>query len=619
MNDLPRGRRNQVFRTIMILSIGCISLFLLDSVNFLLAHTFAEMFSISVAMVIFFIAWNSREYTDNSYFAYIGIGYLFVAVIDMLHTLAYKGMGVFPGFSADLPTQMWILGRYMESLTLYIALFFIRRRISATSVLLLMALITAAGIGSIFSGFFPSCYIEGVGLTSFKKISELVIVFILLLAFGRLIRERHYFSPTVFNYLSASLILTMFAEMAFIMYVGVYDLSNLLGHYFKIVSFYFIYRGVIVTGFKDPYSFLLQELKQNRDEIAYTQGITSTMLNNIPEEVVLLEKSTCRIIDANRTFLEEHGISKEDALNRTCFDIIHDQVEPCWKRHIDCPLRTDDSGKSPKVHMHYDKQGEQRYVEVSVWPVDPVREQGAEVVYIGRDITEQKRMEQMRDDVERVVRHDLKSPLNGIIGGSALLLQDTNLTENQMRMLEAIGESGRSVLNMIDHSLKLYRMEAGIYSLRREAFDFVSVLLQLNDRMKIADKGRHIRLDCKVNGENLEDSSPLIIHAEKASMETVLSNLVENAVEASHPGETVTIRADEDGSGILKLDIHNQGAIPPQIRERFFERYVTFGKNHGNGLGTYSVYLITQAHGGTVSFTTDEKTGTHIRVEIPVL
>jgi len=96
--------------------------------SYLLFHSLAELFSIVVACGIFIIAWNSRRFLDNNYFLFIGIAYLFIGGLDLVHTLAYTGMGVFQGYAGNLPTQLWIAARYVESLSLLIAFLFIGRR-----------------------------------------------------------------------------------------------------------------------------------------------------------------------------------------------------------------------------------------------------------------------------------------------------------------------------------------------------------------------------------------------------------------------------------------------------------------------------------------------------------
>jgi hypothetical protein len=72
--------------------------------SYLTFHSLAELFSIIVAAAVFVIAWNARDTIDNGYLQFLGIAFLFVAVIDLAHTLAYTGMGVSPGYGTDLPT-----------------------------------------------------------------------------------------------------------------------------------------------------------------------------------------------------------------------------------------------------------------------------------------------------------------------------------------------------------------------------------------------------------------------------------------------------------------------------------------------------------------------------------
>ena len=69
-------------------------LYIISRYNFLLFHSIAELFSITVAWSLFVVVWNSRHLSDNRAFIFIGIGYLFIGSIDLVHTLSYKGMGV---------------------------------------------------------------------------------------------------------------------------------------------------------------------------------------------------------------------------------------------------------------------------------------------------------------------------------------------------------------------------------------------------------------------------------------------------------------------------------------------------------------------------------------------
>jgi len=136
--------------------------------NFILFHSVAEIFSIAVAGGIFMVAWNSRRFMSNNYLLILGIAYLFIGIIDLAHTLSYKGLNIFSGFGANLPTQLWISARYMESLSLLIAPFYFNKRVNSFSVLSIYSMITVLIFCSIFVfHIFPDCFIENQGLTLF--------------------------------------------------------------------------------------------------------------------------------------------------------------------------------------------------------------------------------------------------------------------------------------------------------------------------------------------------------------------------------------------------------------------------------------------------------------------
>ena len=246
------------------------ALYLTSLHSYLLFHGLAEIFSIVVACGIFILAWNSRRFLDNNYLLFLGIAYLFVAGLDLIHTLGYTGMGVFTGYATNLPAQLWIASRYMESLSLLIAPLFIGRKLKTNFVFAAYTLAIFVLLGSIFYWpIFPICFVEGVGLTPFKKISEYIISLILLGSIALLFQKREEFDAGVLRLLIASIIVTITSELAFTFYSHAYGFSNLIGHYFKIVSFYLIYKAIIETGLVKPYDLLFRNLKQSEEDLRY--------------------------------------------------------------------------------------------------------------------------------------------------------------------------------------------------------------------------------------------------------------------------------------------------------------------------------------------------------------
>jgi PAS domain S-box-containing protein len=280
----------------VIILAALIGLYLSSLYSYLLFHSLAEMVSVVISGTIFVLAWNSRKIVDHPFFVVLGVSYLFVGFLDLLHALAYTGMGVFPHAGANLPTQLWIAARFLNSLSLFIAFGFIKRKVHYPAVFLAYAIAVSLLLIALFLGnLFPDCYLEGLGLTPFKKIGEYVISAIFVLTVPLLLKRRETFDPGVLRLLISALILTVFSELAFTFYVGVYDLSNLIGHYFKMIAYFLIYKALIETGFIKPYNLLFRDLKKSEEDLRRANDQLETRV----------QQRTAQLIDANRALQAE--------------------------------------------------------------------------------------------------------------------------------------------------------------------------------------------------------------------------------------------------------------------------------------------------------------------------
>jgi len=253
-------------------------------ISYLLFHSLVELFSIVVAFSLFIIAWNSRRFIKNQYLLFIGVGYLFIGSLDLLHTLSYKGMNIFTdyGYYAN---QLWIAARYMESLSLLIAFSFLKkdRTFNIATVFICYAAVSILIVLSIFSWkIFPVCFVEGQGLTSFKKISEYVICLILATSLLLLSKSRDRFAPYTFRLLFWSIIFTIVSELAFTFYISNYGFSNLVGHYFKLFSFTLVYRAIIQNGMVDPYNLIFKELNDTNNNLEKALAEVKTLSGLLP-------------------------------------------------------------------------------------------------------------------------------------------------------------------------------------------------------------------------------------------------------------------------------------------------------------------------------------------------
>ncbi|RWX73113.1 MAG: hypothetical protein Metus_1087 [Candidatus Methanosuratincola subterraneus] len=276
--------------------------------SYLLFHSLVELFSIVIAFSIFLIAWNSKQSMDNDFLLFLGIVYLFVGIIDLFHTLAYKGMGVFPGFDSNLPTQLWITARYFESTGLLISTVFLKRKLRPALALALYASATSIALLSIFSRSFPVCYIEGYGLTVFKVASEYIIILVLALSIIRIYRLRPLFDRHVLLLVSSSIAVTAFSELSFTLYLDVYGLFNMLGHILKLISFYLIYLSIVRVGITIPHALLFRATKENEERLQR-----------------IVEEKTRGILKLQERLLE---IERGAAFGEVAASVIHDMKSP---------------------------------------------------------------------------------------------------------------------------------------------------------------------------------------------------------------------------------------------------------------------------------------------------
>jgi two-component system, sensor histidine kinase and response regulator len=208
----------------------------------------------------------------------------------------------------------------------------------------------------------------------------------------------------------------------------------------------------------------------------------------------------------------------------------------------------------------------------------------------------------LREDVERITHHDLKAPLNAIIGFPQVMREDCNLTDDQRELLSVIEQSGYMMLNIINLSLGLFKMEMGHYDLTPTPVDLLRVLRKVVAELRGLRDGKKLSVEFYLFGNPVRPIDTFPVLGEDLLCYSMFSNLIKNALEHSPVGSIVTVALSREDQNLVR--IRNQGAIPPEIRDRFFEKYATHGKTGGTGLGTYSARLMARAMGGDLELDT---------------
>ncbi|WP_051907959.1 PAS domain-containing sensor histidine kinase [Flavimarina sp. Hel_I_48] len=220
-----------------------------------------------------------------------------------------------------------------------------------------------------------------------------------------------------------------------------------------------------------------------------------------------------------------------------------------------------------------------------------------------------------QDNAKELAEHDMRNNLGAIVS-IASILENSKPTEDQLKWLKMIKNIGNDTLELLEASNGYAKMEGGNYKPKMQNFDLFEVIKFQMQEIIENNVDKEISPQYFLDGRELEkEGQQLELNADRFYIKRLFKNLLNNAAEASPKKATVNISVNTDKS--LLIEVTNQGLIPDTMRDNFFEKYTTAGKDKGTGLGTYIAKLITETHGGSISFKTNDEVGTTIYINFP--
>jgi len=257
-----------------------------------------------------------------------------------------------------------------------------------------------------------------------------------------------------------------------------------------------------------------------------------------------------------------------------------------------------------------------RYFAVTV---APVRSEGATVgaVVVLHDISELRRLERARRDFVANVSHEFKTPLTAIQGFAETLLGGAmEDSRNRSRFLEIIRDNAQRLGRLTDDLLKLSRLEAGKLELELQPVAMSAVIQPCIDNTRIRADARDLVIEVDI----VPDLPPAT--GDLRSLQEILQNLLDNAVQYSRPGGHISVRAYAQGEEVI-LSVADSGiGIPKTEQERIFERFYRVDPARsrelgGTGLGLSIAKHLVEAQGGRIEVESELGRGSTFRVLLP--
>ena len=233
---------------------------LVPSGAYVVFHNVAEFFSIMVSLSVFGVGWYAFDQSKDRHALFLGAAFLATGLLDFMHAMGNAAMPAFiTANSTNKSTQFWIAARVVDASALFASAFIYPDRplrVLTKWNLLCLALATVAlvflGV-TFFPSVVPATFVPGTGLTRFKVGAEYLVIgfyFLGLIAYGS--RLRRTGDGALLVYMAAFLV-AIGSEAAFASYKTAFDTYNVLGHVYKVIAFYLIYRGAFAGAVARPY------------------------------------------------------------------------------------------------------------------------------------------------------------------------------------------------------------------------------------------------------------------------------------------------------------------------------------------------------------------------------
>lgn len=244
-------------------------------------------------------------------------------------------------------------------------------------------------------------------------------------------------------------------------------------------------------------------------------------------------------------------------------------------------------------------------------PLAPVRGVAVSV----RPARARARLEQERANLVTTMAHELRSPLTGVRGFTATLLERWDAFDDAQKRLimESVHHDTDRLTRLINDLLEVARISAGRLPLAPSAVEPVATAERVARSVAVGSGREVVVRVVPATGSSVPD---LRLHADPDRLTQVLTNLVENAVRHGQGEVRVLISAYDDDAVLLAVEDDGAG-IAPDLRRRVFTKHWRHGDRAGTGLGMFIAHGIVRAHGGDIEVTDAASGGARVEVVWP--
>lgn len=552
--------------------------------------------------------------------------------------------------ATNISVQLWIAARYMGVFTCLLSMlsaYKSNNKINPYNLFILYLFVTILLVSSILVlKIFPACYINNTGLTLFKIISEYVIfcafIGISLIHF----RYRKKLDKYLFICLQCFFILSALSEIFFTSFIYLSDWTSIAGHIIEVLAAYFLYKGVVETGIRRPYTFLSNHLDESDSKVKLFEEIITQneqcvkmLINNCDDAVFVVNDN--KIVFANKKMSELLGIERvDDIINSSVERIMLEEVKSQAYNLINNALNNKLSASFVESKL-LRTDGQAIDIEVStcfcMYKGEP------SVMIMFRDITPRKQIEVLKNNILENkkliskttelnkmmmeffsnISHELKTPLNVILGAVQILSlsasEDVHIS-NKVRAnkyLRTMKQNCYRLVRLVNNLIDISKFDSGYFKVDLHNHNIVSVVEEITLSVVDYAESRGIEL---IFDTDVEEK---VMAIDLDKIERIILNLLSNAIKFTNESGQILVNLwDMDDSIIISVKDNGVG-MPKDKLDIIFERFgqvdKTLSRNReGSGIGLALVKSIVDMHNGNIKVKSEYGKGSEFIIELPV-
>ena len=346
---------------------------------------------------------------------------------------------------------------------------------------------------------------------------------------------------------------------------------------------------------------------QLNDQILKSQGeqaLMEAVLNHMKDAVVYVDHSG-KVILFNPAAESMFSTAAKDALGRTLAEVVRQhQFVDLWRSAVE--------SSEQKITVT-ETTPERLFIQAIATPMNQSDPDSALMVF--QDLTQVRRLENVRRDFVSNVSHELRTPLTSLKALSETL-QDGALDDpaSAEKFLKQMDNEIDNLTQMVNELLQLSRLESGKIPFQRQASDPVAIVENATERMRLqAERGQ-------LNLEVATEPNLPMVHADADRIEAVLINLIHNAIKFTKPGGYIRVNARRQ-QGMVVFSVQDTGVgITREELSRIFERFYKIDQSRsdsGTGLGLSIARHTVEAHQGRIWVESEVGKGSTFSFTVP--